>query len=79
MVSNSRRSFIRKTTAASLGVLSSVALSSSNAFASQLLNNPNKKKKRIRIGIIGAENSHTAGYGKLFNVKKKFPGVEVKY
>ncbi len=36
-------------------------------------------QKQIRIGIIGAENSHTIGYGKLFNIDKKFPGVEVKY
>lgn len=35
--------------------------------------------KQIRIGIIGAENSHTIGYGKLFNVDNRFPGVEVKY
>lgn len=36
-------------------------------------------QKPIRIGIIGAENSHTIGYGKMFNTDKKFPGVEVKY
>ncbi len=36
-------------------------------------------QKPIRIGIIGAENSHTIGYGKMFNIDKKFPGVEVKY
>ena len=33
----------------------------------------------IRIGIIGAENSHTIGYGKIFNVDKKFLGVEVTH
>ena len=33
----------------------------------------------LRIGIIGAENSHTAGYGKLFNIDKKFPGVEITH
>ena len=34
---------------------------------------------RIRIGIIGAENSHTVGYGRLFNVNKTFPGITVDY
>jgi predicted dehydrogenase len=33
--------------------------------------------KRIRIGIIGAENSHTIGYGQIFNRDRKFPGFEV--
>jgi predicted dehydrogenase len=37
------------------------------------------KTKKIRIGIIGAENSHTIGFGQLFNINKKFPGVEVLY
>ena len=59
--------------------LSTVAFSSTTAFASQLLSEPDQKPKQIRIGIIGAENSHTIGYGKMFNVEKKFPGVEVKY
>jgi predicted dehydrogenase len=36
-------------------------------------------QKPIRIGIIGAENSHTVGYGQMFNIDKKFPGVEVLY
>lgn len=43
-----------------------------------LLANSNPEKK-IRIGIIGAENSHTIGFGRLFNRDKKFPGVEVLY
>ena len=33
--------------------------------------------KRVRVGIIGAENSHSIGFGRLFNVEKRFPGVEV--
>jgi len=37
------------------------------------------QKNQLTVGIIGAENSHAAGYGKLFNVDKKFPGIEVKY
>lgn len=37
------------------------------------------QEKIIRIGIIGAENSHTIGFGNLFNTHKKFPGMEVKY
>ncbi|WP_273568989.1 Gfo/Idh/MocA family protein [Maribacter halichondriae] len=36
-------------------------------------------EKPFKIGIIGAENSHTAGFGKLFNINKAFPGMEVKY
>ena len=33
--------------------------------------------KKIRIGIIGAENSHTIGYGQIFNRDRNFPGCEV--
>ena len=33
--------------------------------------------KKIRIGIIGAENSHTIGYGQIFNRDRKFPDCEV--
>ncbi len=36
-------------------------------------------KKEIKIGIIGAENSHTIIFGNLFNVEKQFPGVSVEY
>ncbi len=67
----SRRYFIKTTgkgillTTAAPGIVSTV-------FANQV-------EKPIRIGIIGAENSHTVGYGKMFNTDKKFPGVEVLY
>jgi len=66
---NTRRTFIKT-------VGSGVAVS---AIAPGILANSFSNKKNIRIGIIGAENSHTAGYGKMFNIDKKFPGVEVKY
>jgi predicted dehydrogenase len=33
--------------------------------------------KKVRVGIIGAENSHTVSFGKIFNQEKRFPGVEV--
>ena len=72
-----RRSFIK--TIGTGAALSSVALYSTTTFASQVLSDSGNKQKHIRIGIIGAENSHTIGYGKMFNTDKKFPGVEVKY
>ncbi|MFH0759749.1 MAG: Gfo/Idh/MocA family oxidoreductase [Bacteroidota bacterium] len=73
----SRRSFIK--TMGKSAAISSVAFSSGTALASQLLYEPGQNLKPIRIGIIGAENSHTIAYGKLFNIEKKFPGAEVKY
>jgi predicted dehydrogenase len=73
----SRRSFIK--TMGTGATLATVTLSGTTAFASHLLTEPDKKRKNIRIGIIGAENSHTIGYGRLFNIDKKFPGVEVLY
>jgi len=66
-----RRNFIQNT-GTSLILTSLVTGTIPNAFA-------NPEEKQIKIGIIGAENSHTAGFGKLFNIDKKFPGVEVKY
>lgn len=78
---NSRRTFIKKIGAGA--AFSTVALSSNSVFASQTGSQSNDEKspdqKLIKIGIIGAENSHTVGYGKLFNIDKKFPGVEVVY
>lgn len=68
---NTRRNFI-KTTGIGVAVTATVPGIVSQAFA-------NSAEKPLRIGIIGAENSHTAGFGKLFNIDKKFPGAEVKY
>ena len=65
----SRRNFIKET---GLGI--AAGLVTPALLASDL-----SDQKPIRIGIIGAENSHTAGFGKLFNIDKKFPGVELKY
>ncbi len=73
----SRRTFIKNIGASA--ALSSVAFPSTVAIASGLVSNHDNQQKRIRIGIIGAENSHTVGYGKMFNTDKKFPGVEVLY
>jgi predicted dehydrogenase len=71
---NSRRSFIKKISAGA--AMAPLVLSAPSAYSFP----PGaEQKKPIRIGIIGAENSHTVGYGKLFNIDKKFPGVEVKY
>ncbi len=66
---NKRRTFI-KTIGAGVAV---------SAIAPGVLANTFAEDKKIIIGIIGAENSHSYGYGKLFNIDKKFPGVEVKY
>jgi len=73
----SRRSFIKKVGKGA--VLSSFAVSSIPTFASKYAAMNTDEPKHIRVGIIGAENSHTIGYGQLFNVAKKFPGIEVRY
>jgi predicted dehydrogenase len=72
-----RRSFIK--TMGKGAALSAFAASSTTAFASQLLSGTDQELKHLRIGIIGAENSHTIGFGKMFNIDKKFPEAEVKY
>ncbi|NQU86041.1 MAG: Gfo/Idh/MocA family oxidoreductase [Mariniphaga sp.] len=67
-----RRNFIKKTgQGVALSIVAPGILANSQFEGIQ--------EKPTRIGIIGAENSHTAGFGKLFNIDKKFPGVEVKY
>jgi predicted dehydrogenase len=48
-------------------------------IAPQLLTARNQDLKHLRIGIIGAENSHTIGFGRMFNIDKKFPAAQVKY
>ena len=74
---NTRRSFIK--TGGTGTALSALTFSTIGATASRLISENPSGEKPIRIGIIGAENSHTVGYGKLFNIDKKFPGVELKY
>ncbi len=74
---NSRRSFIKTVGAGT--ALSTLSLSGFGIPAARMISGDSPEEKPIRIGIIGAENSHTVGFGKLFNIDKKFPGVEVKY
>lgn len=69
-----RREFIKITGKGAAA--STLAFSSTGAFASQLMQDEGKP---LTIGIIGAENSHTIGFGKMFNIEKEFPGVELKY
>jgi predicted dehydrogenase len=71
----SRRSFINKVSRGA--ALSALAISPS--FSRELFGASQPENKPVRIGIIGAENSHTIEYGKLFNIHKKFQGVEVLY
>jgi len=77
IIMTSRRKFIDK-----LGkgaVLSTLAMSDPSGLLSQVMTRSNTNLKPMKIGIIGAENSHTRGFGKMFNIDKKFPGMEVKY
>ena len=71
----SRRSFVEKV--GKTGALSMMPLLIPHEFSHQPTTS--SKDGIVRIGIIGAENSHTRGFGKIFNIDKKFPGVEVKY
>jgi predicted dehydrogenase len=73
----SRRSFLKKTGKSAL--FTSMVLAPSSAYPFSLISKRGETVSNMRIGIIGAENSHTIGYGKMFNIDKKFPGIEVKY
>jgi predicted dehydrogenase len=73
----SRRSFLKKTGKSAL--FTSMVLATSSAYPFSLVPKRKEAARDMVIGIIGAENSHTIGYGKMFNTDKKFPGMEVKY
>lgn len=74
---HSRRKFIEKIGKGA--ALSTLALSTPTSITAQLISEKEPLLKPMKIGIIGAENSHTRGFGKIFNIDKKFPGMEVKY
>ena len=73
---NTRRSFIKTI---GTGVALSTIAFAAPGVASAIVADPENKLKPIRIGIIGAENSHSANFGKMFNIDRKFPGVEVTH
>ncbi|MCG2461808.1 Gfo/Idh/MocA family oxidoreductase [Flavobacteriaceae bacterium F89] len=74
---DSRRSFTKKI--GSLAAMSVIPVATPLNISAMLYPTKNNALKPMTIGIIGAENSHTAGYGKLFNADKAFPGMSVKY
>lgn len=71
-----RREFIKD---AGKGTLAAVITSTGTSRLMASVQPDKEGKKKIRIGIIGAENSHTIGFGRMFNIKKQFPGFEVLY
>ncbi|WP_423127788.1 Gfo/Idh/MocA family protein [Gaoshiqia sp. Z1-71] len=72
-----RRSFIKKVSQGT--AMSALACSPGIAAASNMIFGNESGEKPLIIGIIGAENSHTIGLGKVFNIEKKFPGAELRY
>jgi predicted dehydrogenase len=70
---NTRREFIKTIGA---GAAASAVTLSASSIASAMTAGQDKK---IRIGVIGAENSHTNILSKMFNIDKKFPGVEITH
>lgn len=71
-----RRTFIK--TIGTGAAVTAVAVSAPS-LTSAMVTQQDNHDKPIRIGIIGAENSHSAGFGKMFNIDKKFPCVEVTH
>ncbi len=71
---NTRRNFIK--TAGAGVAASALSMSPLGSFAHSISQNRSGAKK-IRIGIVGAENSHAGIVSKMINIDKKFPGVEV--
>lgn len=59
--------------------LTALTGSAYTALGSPLSSEPLQEETPLRIGIIGAENSHTVGFGKMFNTDKLFPGIRVNY
>ena len=73
----SRRSFLKKTGKSAL--FTGMILTTPSVYPFSPISTQKESIKIMRIGIIGAENSHTIGFGKMFNTDKKFPGITVKY
>ncbi len=73
---NTRRSFIK--TVGAGAALSTIAFTAPS-IVSAMTADPEIKLKPIRVGIIGAENSHSKNFGKMFNIDHKFPGVELTH
>lgn len=72
----SRRKFLKQ---AGMGfALSTMPFSVNKLYPGNFQSNEDTGKSLV-IGIIGAENSHTIGFGKMFNINKDFPGVELRY